>query len=271
MPRELLPEIVAIQQTLTVDEPCREPVLERLLDHVRRLTGATGASLELEELAVSIGEGSASTSKACVRRTGRKAGTLKAFSDRGGAFDADTAAALELVAELLGAALTRADLVSKLEHVAGTDDLTSLANRRRFDDELDRELARARRRRYPVALALLDLDRFKRFNDSQGHPGGDRLLISAARAWTAELRRSDLLARYGGDEFALLLPECEEDGAVVVVERLIAVTPLEETCSAGVAVWDGKESAAELLSRADVALYRAKRTGRDRVRLAQAA
>jgi diguanylate cyclase (GGDEF)-like protein len=116
---------------------------------------------------------------------------------------------------------------------------------------------------------MLDLDHFKRYNDRQGHQAGDRLLKRVAGAWTAELRATDILVRYGGEEFALALPGCGLEDATTTVERLRAVIPSGQTCSAGIAAWDGEELATELLDRADRALYEAKRSGRDRTVLDQ--
>ena len=112
---------------------------------------------------------------------------------------------------------------------------------------------------------MLDLDRFKHFNDDRGHQAGDRLLKQATSAWCEQLRSSDMLARYGGEEFAVLLPGCTLRDAEALLERLRAAMPEEQTVSAGVACWDGSESAEELVGRADSALYAAKRAGRDRL------
>jgi diguanylate cyclase (GGDEF)-like protein len=112
---------------------------------------------------------------------------------------------------------------------------------------------------------MLDLDRFKRFNDDRGHQAGDRLLKEAAAAWGSQLRSSDMLARYGGEEFALLLPGCTMDAAQTIVQRLRAAMPEGETVSAGIACWDETESAEAFVGRADEALYAAKRGGRDQL------
>jgi diguanylate cyclase (GGDEF)-like protein len=169
-----------------------------------------------------------------------------------------------LLAVEVAVTLARVELVSRLEMVARTDDLTGLANRRAWDEQLPREMLRAKRDEKPLCVAMVDLDHFKRFNDERGHQAGDRLLKEAAAEWSGELRATDLLARYGGEEFALALPACPPDQALMVVERLRAATPEDQTCSAGIAHWDGLESAAALVGRADTALYEAKRTGRDR-------
>jgi diguanylate cyclase (GGDEF)-like protein len=159
----------------------------------------------------------------------------------------------------------RAELMATLAEVARTDDLTGLPNRRAWDEALGRELARAKRESTPLCIGIVDLDRFKDYNDVHGHQGGDRLLKQLAASWGAELRATDVLARYGGEEFAIALPGCDLDDAGLLVERLRAATPAEQTASAGLVLWDGAESAERLFGRADKALYRAKETGRDRI------
>jgi diguanylate cyclase (GGDEF)-like protein/PAS domain S-box-containing protein len=164
----------------------------------------------------------------------------------------------------------REELLGRVEAMARTDELTGLANRRAWDEELRREIARCRREGGRFTVALLDLDRFKDYNDTHGHQAGDELLREAAVRWRAGLRVSDFLARYGGEEFALLLPGCPPADAQPVVERVRTATPRGQTCSAGIASWDGEESAESLVRRADGALYEAKECGRDRSALAQA-
>ncbi len=140
------------------------------------------------------------------------------------------------------AARERERLLELLQTAALTDELTGLPNRRARDGQLDRELARAERQREPLCVAVLDLDNFKRYNDTHGHAGGDELLRAATAAWSTQLRASDLLARHGGEEFTLLLPECDEPDALALVERLRAATPPGQTVSAGLAEWDGPKA-----------------------------
>jgi diguanylate cyclase (GGDEF)-like protein len=154
-------------------------------------------------------------------------------------------------------------LVSRLEGLARTDPLTGAPNRRVWEEELPRELERARRMGTGVCVAMIDLDNFKSYNDSFGHQAGDLVLKEAASAWRAEVRSTDLLARYGGEEFVLLLPACALEDAIRIVERLRVVTPLV-TCSVGLACWDFQEAGDELVERADQALYAAKAEGRNR-------
>jgi diguanylate cyclase (GGDEF)-like protein len=172
---------------------------------------------------------------------------------------------MRMLAAEAAIALDRARLLLQLQETARTDDLTGLPNRRAWEEELPRELARAARDARPVCVAMLDLDRFKAFNDDRGHQAGDRLLKEAAAAWASQLRTSDMLARYGGEEFALLLPGCTIDGAQTLVQRLRTAMPDGETVSAGIACWDETESAEQFVGRADAALYAAKRGGRDKL------
>ncbi|MFI7544041.1 GGDEF domain-containing protein [Actinoplanes sp. NPDC049599] len=153
----------------------------------------------------------------------------------------------------------------QVRELSRTDELTGLPNRRAWNDELPRALEHARRDGTPVTVALLDLDHFKRFNDSYGHPAGDRLLKEASAAWHGALRQVDTVARWGGEEFVVLLPGAGVEQAREVLDRALALTPLGQTFSAGVAQWDGAETSDAVLQRADAALYAAKEAGRNRI------
>jgi diguanylate cyclase (GGDEF)-like protein len=153
----------------------------------------------------------------------------------------------------------RNELLHRLDTLAHTDALTGLANRRAWETELERGLARARHNGEPVTVALVDIDSFKAINDRRGHSGGDSLLAEVADRWSRGLRPDDVLARVGGDEFALLIPSCTEAEAADVVARLRRQMPVPYSCSAGVATWNRTESADRLMIRADEALYDAKR------------
>ncbi|MCB1560748.1 MAG: sensor domain-containing diguanylate cyclase [Xanthomonadales bacterium] len=162
---------------------------------------------------------------------------------------------------------------SQLDRLSREDPLTGLANRREFDHALGRELATAGRHGRALCLALVDLDHFKRINDRFGHSSGDQVLVRTARLFTEHFRAGDLVARIGGEEFGLLLPDCDLADAVQRCERLRQafadadwrdVHPeLQPTLSVGVSRWQG-EPASRLLARADAALYAAKRAGRNR-------
>jgi diguanylate cyclase (GGDEF)-like protein len=174
---------------------------------------------------------------------------------------------IEALAHHAATALERAGLVRRLGDAARTDPLTELANRRVWNERLAHELARAEREGTPLSLILIDIDRFKLFNDSYGHPEGDELLYEAARAWSAQVRTTDLLARVGGEEFAVLLPACPLEDAIIVAERLRTAMPRNQTCSLGVTTWDTVATSSQLYAIADGALYRAKQSGRDQVQV----
>ena len=164
--------------------------------------------------------------------------------------------------------------------LAVTDDLTGLANRRKFNDSLSREWRRALRERQPLALIMFDADLFKDYNELHGHQEGDRLLQTIGRSMAASVATTDLAARYGGDEFAVLLPATPLDGAVRVAERVreclaelcFACGVVEGNLSVGVAamVPEAGENLTVLLAAADQALHRAKQAGRNRIEAASA-
>jgi diguanylate cyclase (GGDEF)-like protein len=157
---------------------------------------------------------------------------------------------------------------TQLAAMARTDGLTGVPNRRSWDMELSRALAGAWADGRSLCVALLDLDHFKDFNDTYGHPAGDVLLKQAAAAWRSTLPRDAVLARYGGEEFTVLLRGHSVQQAYAVLEVLRAVTPLQQSFSAGLVCWDGKEEPAALVARADEQLYEAKRAGRARTHVA---
>ncbi|MEK6326974.1 MAG: sensor domain-containing diguanylate cyclase [Actinomycetota bacterium] len=178
---------------------------------------------------------------------------------------AELAGTVELLAAEASIAIERAEFLSRLERVARTDDLTGLPNHRAWEEALPREVTRAGREGGALCVAILDLDNFKEYNDRHGHQAGDLLLKEIAASWQQMLRATDVLARYGGEEFALALPGCLAVEAENLLERLRESMTHGETCSAGLAWWDGEESAQDLFGRADAALYVAKARGRDRV------
>jgi len=160
------------------------------------------------------------------------------------------------------------------------DGLTQIFNRKHWEECLANEFSRARRYKHELALIMFDLDHFKLLNDTFGHQGGDLVLIEASKVVSAILRSCDLFGRYGGEEFAIILPETDITGACDVAERLrkgledLAIeyqgNNIKFTASVGVAVIDENDNRYEdLISNADVALYQAKSAGRNCVRLSQ--
>lgn len=163
-----------------------------------------------------------------------------------------------------------------LNELARKDPLTGLLNRRAFFEDAGAELQRARRYQMPLALLMIDIDRFKSVNDQHGHPTGDSLLVATSRRLQLELRGSDLLGRMGGEEFAVLLVQTPAAEAMRIAERLraaVAATAIDQqgvrvarSASIGVAIGpELPDTLDELVRSADAALYRAKHAGRDRV------
>ena len=174
---------------------------------------------------------------------------------------------------------SRNERMRELQRQASQDPLTGLKNRRRFEEDLRLELARSRRERTTGALLMLDVDEFKRVNDTLGHPAGDRVIGEIAGVLGSRLRETDSLARVGGDEFAIVLPRCAHDEAIGVGEEIAAAVrehePVAEglpplTVSIGVAMFgEGAETTFEaVMADADSAMYAAKEDGRDGVRAA---
>lgn len=172
-------------------------------------------------------------------------------------------------------------LVRELDRQCRTDSLTGALNRRSLDEVLPREIARAQRHGDPLGIVMLDIDHFKAVNDLHGHHGGDEVLRAFARVVMSLLREEDLLFRYGGEEFAVLVPHTNAQGALCVAERIvaaIAAAPIQcghsrisVTTSAGVAgLTRSTQDAAELTREADAALFEAKKGGRNRAVAARA-
>ena len=165
---------------------------------------------------------------------------------------------------------------AQLEALALRDGLTGLFNRRAFESRLAHEMERVERYSLPLSLLLLDVDRFKQYNDAFGHQAGDEVLMTLARIVEAQGRETDFFARYGGEEFVILLPHTDSAGAVTMADRLRAALEAAEwigrpvTASIGVAtLMPTMADAAALISAADGALYAAKTAGRNCVAHAQ--
>jgi len=209
-------------------------------------------------------------------------GTLVCGSRKADALSDPVQKELSMLALQAAEALVRTRLYEQAERLATTDGLTGLLNRRTFNAALEQRLREAHRYNRPLSLLLLDVDHFKKVNDTYGHPAGDAVLRGIARLAQKQARETDLVARYGGEEMALILPETDAHGARVIAERLRKAVEgathatdqgaVQVTLSVGVAVWPGGgESPEDLLAAADKALYRAKQAGRNRVEAANPA
>ncbi len=195
-----------------------------------------------------------------------------------GSFDARTRTLAQSLAAQSAIALENARLHAIVQQQAITDELTELANRRRFMERLDTELRRAERFDEPLALVFADLDDFKRVNDLYGHHVGDSVLRAFADVIRGRVRAIDLAARLGGEEFAILLLETDLNGAEALAEnlrsavasmevRIVGGPPVRVTASFGVSDYPSARGAEDLMSAADLALYRAKREGKNTVKV----
>lgn len=165
-----------------------------------------------------------------------------------------------------------ADTQNELELLSSTDQLTSLANRRKLEEDLEQKLKEANRGNF-FSIVMLDIDRFKNINDTYGHEIGDHVLIHTANLMQSVVRESDMLGRWGGEEFLLILPQTNLEGALVMAEALRSKIyhyqfenyPQRVTMSLGVATYHVSDTPNSILRRADHALYRAKNDGRNKV------
>lgn len=158
-----------------------------------------------------------------------------------------------------------AQLNAELDRLSMTDGLTALGNRRQLDRALEIELARAQRYGAPFALVMFDVDHFKRLSDARGHEAGDRALVAVARCLAGACRQTDVPCRWGGDEFLVLLPGCDERAAEQFAGKVHRLTRAVAACSFGVTAFVAGDSSLSMLARVDRALYEAKAAGRDRV------
>ena len=215
-----------------------------------------------------------------LRAGGETVGTLVCASRHREAIPDGAQRELALLALQAAEAIVRTRLYEHAEKLATTDGLTGLSNRRTFTSTLEARLKEAQRYRRPLSLLLLDIDHFKKVNDTWGHPAGDAVLQGVAGIAQNQARETDLVARYGGEEMALILPETDVKGALAIAERVRKAVegarhPTEQgavqvTISVGVATFPmAGEDPAALLESCDKALYRAKQGGRNRVELAR--
>ena len=183
----------------------------------------------------------------------------------------ETARQLALTQSLLASKQRECEeLAHALEHDAHSDALTGLFNRRKFNELCATEIERSARYGTPLALIMVDIDHFKHVNDEHGHLVGDRVLVEVARVLAEQIRVSDALCRWGGDEFMILAPHLDPAGAVLMANKLRAAVADADfgeagrtSCSFGVATLQAGDRAIDLILRADTCLYGAKRTGRN--------
>jgi diguanylate cyclase (GGDEF)-like protein len=203
-----------------------------------------------------------------------------ASGDRDHRIDVQVPPELHRVAEEFNHMILRIrDSEAALADLARRDRLTGLLNRRAYDEAIADALARRQRLNEDVAILLLDIDHFKRINDTHGHVAGDEVLRAIAATVTAQVRQIDKVCRLGGEEFVVILQDANRSAAAIMAERIrgaiehnpvpVDATPIAVTVSIGVANVDDDGDAATLLERADAALYDAKQGGRNRVVIAR--
>jgi len=203
---------------------------------------------------------------------------LSVENDTANQFSGDTEKHLSTLIANASVAITRARLYQKMETLATTDGLTQLNNHRTFQEHLAKEVERARRYKRPLSLLLMDIDHFKSFNDTYGHPVGDLVLKEISSCITSSIRVSDIAARYGGEEFTVIIPETGEEGAMVIAERIRrtveqhVITSLERQLRVNISLGcatipSHAENGPDLIECADKALYYSKEHGRNRTTL----
>ncbi len=197
-------------------------------------------------------------------------------SNRSGSYSQPELQLLETIMNTVNSSLSKAWMYMEMEKQATVDGLTQIANHRKFQDSMDTELERCRRYEYPLTLLLLDIDHFKKFNDTYGHPVGDLVLQMVAKALEGSIRSTDFCARYGGEEFVVVLTQTDEQQAPILAERIRQAVEsveirnedklLHVTVSVGAAVFphNGQTKQA-LIDNADKAMYRSKENGRNQV------
>jgi diguanylate cyclase (GGDEF)-like protein len=207
---------------------------------------------------------------------GRVVGVLNMSDKAGnGRFTADDIAVIELFRQLIGASIGNISLFEKTQRQAKTDGLTGMLNHRTFYETLEAELRRAQRYGGKLSIIMADIDNLKPINDNYGHRAGDMAIKQIARRISACIRQIDVAARYGGDEFSVILPNTTIVDAAVVAERMVAMvkgTPMlwEQSkvplsISVGVGQYDGDNCAGDVAKTTDQALYAAKQAGKGRV------
>lgn len=209
--------------------------------------------------------------------TDRILGTLTVFMESGSTPPSNQSQFLYVFSSIVSSVVDHGYIALQARQQAKTDSLTGIANHRHFHETLDREISRANRRKSMFALVLLDIDNFKKINDTYGHQIGDAVLVDMTRRIMAMVRGGDVLARYGGEEFGLILPDTGLDGAEILADRILKAISLHPftfaqrdisyTVSIGLAVYKGDEAVGKdrLIAAADRALYDSKENGKNRL------
>jgi diguanylate cyclase (GGDEF)-like protein len=240
------------------------------------LDDLAGDKTRMPVMVLDEGAGRTESLLAVALRTQQKTIGALLLTGKKGTFDSAAQRVLTILANQAAGALHAGQMIDHAREAAIHDALTGLHNRRAFNESLERSVARQDRQGGSFVLLLLDIDHFKRLNDTFGHPAGDAALRNTAQLLERHLRKSDLAARYGGEEFAVILASTDRAGGLHLAEKVRSTVEgghlvfdgarLSVTVSVGMAVWpeDGREAAA-LVAAADRALYAAKQAGRNRV------
>ncbi|WP_406672673.1 GGDEF domain-containing protein [Natronospira sp.] len=237
-----------------------EPCLAR-----QKYAGISGVSLQAGPLGNwSHGDGGGILVDGDLLHAGRSLGRLRVFGDE----HSEAGQSIRQMAPLLIASAARLLALHEAERRAMIDPLTGVLNRHGLEVRLAEEAGRARRNQLPLSVLMIDVDHLKDINDQMGHGAGDRSLRSLADVLTASVRGSDQVARWGGDEFMVLLPETDLEGGRMVaarIRRLLSKIPAAPMVSIGLSEMAGTDSIERMVSRADQAMYRVKKAGRDGV------
>jgi diguanylate cyclase (GGDEF)-like protein len=208
---------------------------------------------------------------------GRVVGVLNLSDKAGGNFDKVDIALVELFSQFVGASIGNIKLFEKIQKQAATDGLTGFVNHKTFYDVLEKELWRSRRHGGLISMIMVDIDNLKKINDVYGHRAGDKVIKTVSRRVKECIRQIDTAARYGGDEFAIILPNTSLEEATLVAERMVSnvsdlpvIWKRQEiplSVSVGLGQYDGEDSPEDITSRSDQALYKAKQAGRNTLRI----
>ncbi len=207
----------------------------------------------------------------------RVVGVLNLADKVQGSFDSENIALIELFSQLVGASIGNIKLFEKMQRQATTDGLTGLVNHKTFYEILEKELLRSRRYGGQISLIMIDIDNLKKTNDTHGHRAGDKVIKEISRRIKESIRQIDTAARYGGDEFAVILPNTSLTDAYIVAERMVQVVAQSPTTwrkeqiqlsiSVGLGQYDADTNPEDITSRSDQALYTAKQAGKNTVRI----